>query len=237
MSPSRLGLGLLVLCLPFAQAQAQSRHCTVPSAVPAPAQPDQGRQSSVRVPVSGYLLALSWSPEFCRTRSDQPRHRLQCSGEMGRFGFILHGLWPDAEGMRDPRWCRPVGLPPPATIRANLCITPSADLLAHEWAKHGSCGFVSAERYFRAGSTMFNAVRFPDMAQISRQQPTAGDIRRAFAALNPGLPATAVSIVANRRQWLHEVRLCLATSFRPRACPQGDRGAADTVPIKIWRGE
>lgn len=198
--------------------------------------PDQGRQSSVRVPVSGYLLALSWSPEFCRTRSDQPRHRLQCSGEMGRFGFILHGLWPDAEGVRDPRWCRPVGLPTPAAIRAHLCVTPSADLLAHEWAKHGSCGFASAERYFRAGSTMFNAVRFPDMAQMSRQRPTAGDIRRAFSALNPGLPAAAVSIVANRRQWLQEVRLCLTTSFRPKPCPREDRGVADPVPVRIWRG-
>src|SRR3546814_10698006 len=77
---------------------------------------------------------------------------------MGRFGFVLHGLWPDSAGRRDPRWCRPVPLPDPATIRANLCVTPSADLLAHEWAKHGSCRFSDAPRYFRAASVMFDAV-------------------------------------------------------------------------------
>src|SRR3546814_17248962 len=101
---------------------------------------------------------------------------------MGRFGFILHGLWPDAAGRRDPRWCRPVPLPDPATIRANLCVTPSADLLAHVWAKHGSCRFSDAPRYFRAASVMFDVVRFPDMARMSRRTPTAGGIRRAFVA-------------------------------------------------------
>src|SRR3546814_3439708 len=65
----------------------------------------------------------------------------------------------DAAGRRDPRWCRPVPLPDPATIRANLCVTPSADLLAHEWAKHGSCRFSDAPRYFRAASVMFEIGR------------------------------------------------------------------------------
>src|SRR3546814_14299066 len=81
------------------------------SQIPPPETPRQGDQSRIIAPVTGYLLALSWSPEFCRTRTESKRHRLQCSGEMGRFGFVLHGLWPDAAGRRDPRWCRPVPLP------------------------------------------------------------------------------------------------------------------------------
>lgn len=196
----------------------------------------QGAETSIRVPVTGYLLALSWSPEFCRTRADDERYRLQCGGEMARFGFILHGLWPDAPGRRDPRWCRPVPLPRPQAIRDNLCSTPSADLLAHEWAKHGSCAFASADRYFRAGAVMFNALRFPDMTALSRRRPTAADIRRAFAEENRGLPVDAVAILANRRQWLQEVRICLGRDFRPRACPREDRGADDPVPVRIWRG-
>lgn len=215
---------------------AQARSCAVPSYVPPPSMPDQRGEASVRVPITGYLLALSWSPEFCRTRVDDARHRLQCSGETGQFGFILHGLWPDAPGKRDPRWCRPVRVPDMATIRANLCMTPSADLIAHEWAKHGSCGFADAPRYFRAGSIMYNAVRFPDMNILSRKEPTAGDVRRAFASANGGLPTDAIAVTANRRQWLQEIRLCLGRNFRPRACPAEDRGVADTVPIKIWRG-
>ena len=228
----------LFALLPLASgAAAQTASCVVPDQIPAPETPRQADQSRIIAPVTGYLLALSWSPEFCRTRTESKRHRLQCSGEMGRFGFILHGLWPDAAGRHDPRWCRPVPLPDPATIRANLCVTPSADLLAHEWAKHGSCRFSDAPRYFRAASVMFNAVRFPDMDRLSRRNPTAGDIRRAFAARNPGLPESSVAVVANRRQWFQEVRLCLGENFRPRPCPVEDGGVADKVPVSIWRGQ
>src|SRR3546814_7442293 len=54
------------------------------SQIPPPETPRQGDQSRIIAPVTGYLLALSWSPEFCRTRTESKRHRLQCSGEMGR---------------------------------------------------------------------------------------------------------------------------------------------------------
>lgn len=227
----------LLALMPLAQqAQAQASSCRIPADPPRAEIPDQGAQTSVKAPVTGYLLALSWSPEFCRTRMESSRHQMQCSGRMGRFGFILHGLWPDGKGKRDPQWCRPVRIPDAQTIRANLCMTPSADLLAHEWAKHGSCGFTSASRYFRAASIMFHAVRFPDMNALSRREPKTGDVRRAFASANPGLAADAIAVIANRRQWLQEVRLCLGRDFHPRACPPEDRGVADGVPLRIWRG-
>lgn len=229
---------LLVLGLAWSlfAGQAAAQSCIIPSEVPLPTLPDQGGETRIAVPVTGYLFALSWSPEFCRTRGEERRHRLQCSGEAGRFGFILHGLWPDGEGRRDPRWCRTVPVPDKMTIRAHLCMTPSANLLAHEWAKHGSCAFGDAPRYFRAGATMFNALRFPDMNALSRREPTAADIRQSFAELNRGVPADAVAIVANRRQWLQEVRLCLGRDFRPRSCSPEDRGVAGAVPVRIWRG-
>lgn len=156
---------------------------------------------------------------------------------MGRFGFILHGLWPDAPGMNDPRWWRPVRVPDAATIRANLCPTPSADLLAHEWAKHGSCAFADARSYYRAGSGLFSALRFPDMNGLSRRKRlNAGDLRRAFRAANPAFPVESIGVVANRRQWLQEMRLCLGKDFRPRACSTEDQGVLDAVPVKVWRG-
>ena len=34
-----------------------------------------------------YVLALSWSPEFCHSHPANA----QCSGH---FGFVVHGLWP-----------------------------------------------------------------------------------------------------------------------------------------------
>lgn len=224
----------MALLLAPTAADAQAIACALPKSIPAPAAPNPGE--SVRAPVTGYLLALSWSPEFCRARADEPRHRLQCGGEMGRFGFILHGLWPDASGRADPGWCRAAALPDPATIREHLCTTPSPDLLAREWAKHGTCGFADAPSYFRAGSRLFGALRFPDMNALSRRQTTAADLRRAFVARNPAIPPDAIGIVANRRQWLQEVRLCLGRDFRPRACAPEDRGVRNIVPVKVWRG-
>src|SRR3546814_14555398 len=75
------------------------------------------------------------------------------------------------------------------------------------------------------------------MDRLSRRNPTAGDIRRAFAARNPGLPESSVAVVANRRQWFPEVRLCLGENFRPRPCPVEDGGVADKVPVSIWPGQ
>src|SRR3546814_20887265 len=110
---------------------------------------------------------------------------------------------------------------------ANLCVTPSADLLAHEWAKHGSCLFSDAPRYFRAASVMFDAVRFPDMDRLSRRNPTAGDIRRAFAARNPGLPDSAGAVVANRRQGVQEARLGRKNAVQGKSVSvSGDHGGS-----------
>jgi len=39
-----------------------------------------------------YLLSLSWSPAFCRTDPGAA----ECNGPR-RFGFIVHGLWPQYE--------------------------------------------------------------------------------------------------------------------------------------------
>src|SRR3546814_12467360 len=72
----------LFALLPLASGvAAQTASCVVPGQIPPPETPRQGDQSRIIAPVTGYLLALSWSPEFCRTRPESKRHRLQCSGE------------------------------------------------------------------------------------------------------------------------------------------------------------
>lgn len=233
----RLELLLILLALVPGTALAQARSCTLPSVLPQPRidrpSPDERPR---RTAIAGYLLAMSWSPEFCRTRRNDPAHRLQCSGSAGRFGFILHGLWPEAGHAGYPQYCRPVGLVPEPVLRSHLCMTPSVDLIQHEWAKHGSCGWADPGRYYRSASIMWQAVRFPDMDRLSRGNPNAREIRLAFAQANRGLPPDAVRVVASRRQWLREVHLCLGRDFRPRSCPAFARGAADPVPVSIWRG-
>jgi ribonuclease T2 len=189
------------------------------------------------MPVNGYTLALSWSPEFCRSREDDPRHARQCSGRDGRFGLVVHGLWPEGRGNSWPQWCPVRRQPDPATIRQNMCITPDARLLADQWAKHGSCMVTRPETYFRVTRVLWNSLRLPDFDRLSRQQGlTAGDIRQAFAEANPHWEAEHVGVKLNSRGWLQELRLCYARDFRPTRCNASQYGAADDAEANIWRG-
>src|SRR3546814_2672867 len=95
---------------------------------------------------------MSWSPQHCaRVRNPKAaRDRFQCAGESGRFGWVLHGLWPEADGPAYPQWCRPAKIVPAPVLRRHMCMTPSAQLLQHEWAKHGTCMSPHPAAYFRA---------------------------------------------------------------------------------------
>lgn len=189
-----------------------------------------------RLPVTGYTLALSWSPEFCKGREALAGSRTQCSGSNGRFGFVVHGLWPEGRGTW-PQWCKTALRPSPAEARQNMCMMPSAGLVARQWAKHGSCMSRKPETYFKITRILWNSLRFPDMDALSRQPGlTAGDIRSAVAAANQGITAKNIGIDMDRKGWLEEVRICYGKRFRPAPCGQRQFGAGDGNPAKIWRG-
>ena len=227
-------LVLAVLALLPATAHAQGWQCRVPPQVAVPAMPVPDAPPRV-VPVTGYTLALSWSPEYCRTRKTDPASATQCSGAMGRFGFVLHGLWPEGKGSAYPQWCPVRRQPDAQTLRRNLCSTPSTALLMHEWAKHGSCMTRDPAVYFDTGRTMFQGLQFPDMARLSRKEGLdAGMVRQAMVIANPRLRPEMIRLLTSRNGWLREVHICHSRSFKPTRCPTGT-GPADTVPVKIWR--
>ncbi|MEL7219280.1 MAG: ribonuclease T, partial [Pseudomonadota bacterium] len=71
-------------------AHAQAYQCRMPQVSRVPQiTPNSSRRE---LPVTGYTMALSWSPAFCRTRQDSRAHKTQCSGDNGRFGLVVHGL-------------------------------------------------------------------------------------------------------------------------------------------------
>lgn len=229
----RLAALPLALLAPL-PAMAQAYQCRLPPRIEAPprAEPDGPRRDK---PVGRYLLAASWSPEYCRM--ERNRGTMQCSGKHGRFGFVLHGLWPEARDGPPPQWCGASARPSTELIRRNLCMTPVPWLLQHEWAKHGSCMTERPETYYKVSAILWQSLRWPDADYLSRKDDlTAGDLREAFLRLNPDWKAGQVSIETSRSGWLRGMRLCYGKDFMPQACPRDARGPGDAVPLKIWRG-
>ena len=230
-----LALAMAALAALPATALAQAYQCRVPSGPVS--LPQVEREGPVRESrVAGYTLALSWSPEFCKPRRGQTRHARQCSGRDGMFGLVVHGLWPES-GRSWPQWCASQRRPLPREVAANMCITPSAALVARQWAKHGVCMTSRPATYFKVTRILWEGLRIPDFDRISREDGlTAGTIRTRFADANRGWPRGAVGVKLNARGWLEELRLCYDKRFMPKACDRARFGARDDAKANIWRG-
>ena len=88
-----------------------------------------------------YLLSLSWSPAFCVQKPDSP----ECNGAR-RYGFIVHGLWPQNE-RGWPEHCGDSRIP--ESVADGIAdLMPARQLVYHEWATHGSCSGLAPEEYF-----------------------------------------------------------------------------------------
>jgi ribonuclease T2 len=222
----------LALALVARPALAQPMACEIPAMVPpTPAATPDG--PSRLLPITHYTLSLSWAPQSC---AGHPGNDLECRGKVARFGFVLHGLWPDSDNGTWPQWCPAT---PPATaqvpafvVRHMLCTTPSASLIAHEWGKHGTCMANSPQAYFAQSSRMFYALHMPDMATLAQRPAlTAGAFRTAFVGANPRYPRESIGLMLGEGGTLQEVHLCHDRTFHPAPCPM--RSVPDTAPMRI----
>lgn len=228
---------LLAALLPTA-AFAQASQCRLPGILPRPHADGPTESQPVRtLPIGHYTLALTWSPQYCETARD--KDSFQCAGRNGgkggnRFGFTLHGLWPDGYGRDWPQYCRPAALLSQKLIREHLCSTPSVQLTQHEWAKHGTCTMLSPTQFLARSRALYSKIRFPDMAALaSRDTLTAGDFATAVAAANPGMRADMMRITGTRDGWLDEIWLCLDKAYRWARCPAHAGGLPDNAALKV----
>ena len=234
-----VGLGSMLSLFLSAALQA-APSCSLPSVIPPAHQEKPGETR--QVPIGGYLLTFTWTPEECfklkrlpADASDPTRNTdMQC-GKTNHFGFVLHGLWPEGQDKDWPQYCKPVATVSAATVRSQLCRTPSVWLVEHEWEKHGSCGWATPEAYFGQSAKLMDKIRLPDMGGLSRGQVNASAVRAAFTAANPSLPHDAIGIAANKGGWFEEVRLCLDTAFKYHKCPSYSFGAADSERLQVAR--
>jgi len=234
MKPALIVAALLAAAPGVAQAQAYK--CAIPANIARPRPDLPSRSEPKRVlPIGGYTLAVTWAPQYCHDNGRNASARLEC-GSGNRFGFTLHGLWPDGVGKDWPQYCTATGILPRQVIRKHLCATPSAQLMQHEWAKHGTCMRTTPAAYFERSTGLYAKLRYPDMDALSRSNVTAGGFAAAMAKANPGLPANAIRVTANRQGWLDELWICLDKSFAYERCKAGTGGLPATAAVKIWRG-
>lgn len=210
----------------------------VPRPVPIPRGEAVPRNSD-----GGYLLALSWSPQYCASVRDplSVQNRDQCGTSRAvterasarhAFGWVMHGLWPQAAKGAHPRWCRAARIVPKDVLRKNFCASPSVQLMQAQWAKHGTCMSATPAAYFASASRIFGRLKFPDMARLAQMPQNSGSIRRAFRTANPGLRDSMFTVTTDKQGWLREVRLCLDRQMRPKVCSAGQQGSPDGR--RVW---
>jgi len=215
-------------------ALAQASQCRLPERITRPhVEGPSAREPKRVVPIGSYTLAISWSPQYCAAARRGAKDSLQCrSGN--RFGFTLHGLWPDGRGKEWPQYCRPASALPTKLIREHLCATPSVQLVQHEWAKHGTCMDTTPKEYLALSRRLYGALRYPDMAKLAaRPVLTVRDFSQAFAAQNRGMTADMLRLNVTRGGMLSEVWVCLDRQMRYARCPVHQRGPRPTARLKI----
>lgn len=164
-----------------------------------------------------YVLALSWSPNWCATTGDA-RQSDQC--DEGRdHGWVLHGLWPqNHRGW--PSFCKTIERAPSrAMTRAMADISGSAGLAWHQWKKHGSCSGLSAADYYALSRRAYTMVNRPAVLRRLTQevQLPASVIEDAFLRANPSWHKDMLTITCNKG-YIEEARLCLSKDLTPVPC-------------------
>lgn len=167
-----------------------------------------------------YLLSLSWAPTYC---SEHPNdNSTECRpGE--HKAFVLHGLWPQSQSGPPPENCgsaRPVSQ---QIVRQMLAYFPSASLIQHEWARHGTCSGLSASDYFAGVEQAFKTAQVPDAYKNLQQQSTLGphEIEANFANTNHA-PEGAFRISCHNGE-LVGVEACMSKSLQFQACSESVR--------------
>ena len=189
-------------------------------------------QSAVQHPAAGepapdfnyYLLALSWSPEYCHGHPNSA----QCDGS--HPGFVVHGLWPQRNDGQWPSGCSSApGLADPGSM---LDIMPSRRLIAHEWEKHGTCTGLSPQQYFATVRRAYGSIHIPP-ALVNPRRPrrvSAAAIKAMFTAANPGLNPSDMAIACHNR-YFSGTEICLNTALQPTDCRSVRDCTANSITI------
>ena len=167
-----------------------------------------------------YVLALSWSPNWCLREGDQ-RNSEQCEGGSGH-GWILHGLWPQ-HNVGYPAYCQTAERPPNRRMTAEMAdIMGTSGLAWHQWKKHGSCTGLPATDYFALSREAYRGIIRPKVfRKLTRDvRLPAKVVEEAFLQSNRRLKDEMLTVTCKHGQ-IQEVRICLTKTLQPRPCTAG----------------
>jgi ribonuclease T2 len=164
-----------------------------------------------------YVMALSWSANWCALEGDARRDP-QCDRGRGTT-FVLHGLWPQYE-RGWPSYCRTGALDPSRSDTAAVAdVFGGAGAAFYQWKKHGRCSALPAREYYALARKAFDSINIsPVFPRITKDlKVPASVIEGAFLEANPGLTRDQVTITC-RNGMIQEVRICLTRDLEPRRC-------------------
>jgi ribonuclease T2 len=178
-----------------------------------------------------YVLSLSWSPEHCAS-PDRSASDPQCA--YGRYGFVVHGLWPQHE-RGFPESCAAQSTLGQSVVDGMLDIMPSPVLIRHEWSKHGTCSGMPPAAHFAKVRAAYAAVQIPAPYQDppAARRVDTNRLRQEFLQANPGLDGNHLAVLCTKR-YLEEVRICLDKQLRPRrarSLSRRSRGATGALTV------
>lgn len=164
-----------------------------------------------------YVLSLSWSPTWCGGKVGHTDGE-QCGGPR-RYGFVVHGLWPQYSRGGYPAQCVATPPVPAQVVDDMLPLMPSRKLIQHQWSRHGTCDGAAPAEYFDRTRQAYERLRIPKPFQAPDlpQSMPVEQVEKLFVAANPGLDRKGMAVVCRGHQ-AAEVRLCLDRDLNFRAC-------------------
>jgi ribonuclease T2 len=199
MKMKRAGIILIFVGCWFVQLQSQSSG-------------RRGHQGQTGTPgqFDYYLLTLSWAPEFCHSHGESR----ECGGK--HVGFVVHGLWPQYVNGYPESCSNEPGL---ADASSMTDIMPDPSLVAHEWAKHGTCSGLNADGYFKAVRQAFLSIHVPVKLAATTELllMTPAEVKDAFVQANPQLVREDMTVSCGNN-YLTAVSVCMTKDLKPAAC-------------------
>jgi ribonuclease T2 len=98
-------------------------------------------------------------------------------------------------------------------------IMPDPSLIAHEWAKHGTCSGLDAAGYFKLVRQAFTSIHVPARFSAPSQSfmLPPSDVKDEFVQSNPQLRTEDMTVSCGNN-YLTAVSFCLSKDAQPIAC-------------------